>query len=364
VSGADLDAAYQQVSQDLLTAIRQTCGHLEAFHRQRLPRAWVQFGQHEQAVARRYFPYQRAGLYVDGSNGSGIGSLLMQAIPARVAQVKQIAVAIAPEPDGRIPPTLLVAAQAAGIDEIYGMGGVGAIAAFAYGTATLPKVDVITGSGDINVTLAKKLLQGIVAIDHLIDNTDLMILADNFASAERLTLDLMAHIEQDPTAAILLLTTDLDLARQVQQQVSDRLPHHAQGILAEKAIAHQGLIVLLDSLAQGVALINHYVPQTTLLNLEDPWAITETIHSTGTILLGQHTPLVVSEYLGGGILTIPSRGKVRYPTQVDVETFLRSHYALDYSAPALNEVSQSLQRLTELEGRSDATATLQHRDFP
>jgi histidinol dehydrogenase len=366
VGGSDLDAAYQQISKDLLVAIKQICEQLDYFYRQRLPKAWVHFGEADVTLARRYHPFSRAGLYIDSRQGSGIGSLLMQAIPARIAKVPQVIAMVACERDAtgilpKIHPALLVAAQEAGIDEIYKLGGVEAIAALAYGTDSFPKVEVITGSGDVSVTLAKKLLQGTVATDRFLVKSDLIILVDGSAKADVIAADCLAQIDHDPNAALLLLTTDVSLARQIQQIIQDRLPHHSQGILAEKALAHQGLIVILDTLEQGIELINQYAPPSLILAVADPWAIAEKIQTAGTIFLGQDSPKAIGEYLGGSYLSLGSFGNIRYPSQLGVETFLRSTQFIDYSATALNKLSQSLQLIAELEGRSDTIETIKRR---
>lgn len=366
VGGSDLDAAYQQISKDLLIAIQQVSEQLDYFYRQRLPKGWVHFGENDVTFGQRYFPYPRAGLYVDSRQGLGIGNLLMQAIPAKIAKVPQVIAMIATERDtvgtvSKIHPALLVAAQEAGLHEIYSLGGVEAIAALAYGTESFPKVDVITGSGDLSVTLAKKLLQGTVATDRFLAKSDLIIVADGTAKAEVIAADFLTQIDQDPNAAIVLLTTDVSLARQIQQIIQDRLPQHPQGILAEKAIAHYGLIVILDTLEQSLDLINSYAPPSLILALDDPWAIAEKIQTAGTIFLGQDTPKAIGEYLGGSYLPLASFGKLRYPSQLGVETFLRSTQLIDYSATALNAVSQSLQLIAELEGRSDTTETIRRR---
>jgi histidinol dehydrogenase len=366
VGGSDLDAAYQQISKDLLMAIQQVCGQLDYFYRQRLPKAWVHFGEADVTLAQRYAPYPRAGLYVDSHQGAGIGSLLMQAIPAKIAKVPQVIAMVATERDttgmvSKIHPALLVAAQEAGIHEIYGLGGVEAIAALAYGTESLPKVNVITGSGDLSVTWAKKLLQGTVATDRFLAKSDLMIIADGSARAEIIAADFLAQIDQDPQAALILLTTDVSLARQVQHIITDRLPLHSQGILAEKAIAHHGLIVMLDSLEETIDLANQYAPPSLILALADPWAIAEKIQTAGTVFLGLDTPKAIGEYLGGSALPLTSLGNLRYPSQLGVETFLRSTHLIDYSASALNAVSRSLQLIAELEGRSETTETIKRR---
>ncbi|NEO08813.1 histidinol dehydrogenase, partial [Moorena sp. SIO3I8] len=219
VSGSELDAAYQQVSKELLDAIQLAARQIEAFHRQRVPKSWVQFGEDDVVLGKRYTAVDKAGLYVPGGRASYPSTVLMNAIPAKVAQVNQIIMVTPPRPDQSINPAVLVAAQEAGIHEIYRVGGAQAIAALAFGTETIPNVDVISGPGNIYVTLAKKLVYGIVGIDSLAGPSEVLIIADEKANPVHVAVDLLAQAEHDPMAAAILLTTDANLAKQVQGQV-------------------------------------------------------------------------------------------------------------------------------------------------
>ncbi|HEY9599887.1 MAG TPA: histidinol dehydrogenase, partial [Cyanophyceae cyanobacterium] len=216
VSGSELDAAYQQVSKELLDAIQLAARQIEAFHQQRVPKSWVQFGDDEVVLGKRYTPVDRAGLYIPGGRASYPSTVLMNAIPAKVAKVPRIVMVTPPGLDKSINPAVLVAAQEAGVDEIYRVGGAQAIAALAYGTETIPQVDVITGPGNIYVTLAKKLIYGTVGIDSLAGPSEVLIIADETANPVHIAADLLAQAEHDPMAAAILLTTDAQLAKKVQ----------------------------------------------------------------------------------------------------------------------------------------------------
>jgi histidinol dehydrogenase len=198
VSGSELDVAYQQIPKDLLSAIQVACRQLDAFHRQQLPKSWVKFAEDEVVQGKRYLPVQRAGLYVSGSRGSRLSNLLMQAIPAKVAQVPQIVMVTPGNGDYKIAPDLLVAAQEVGIEEIYRLDSVKAIAALAYGTRSIPKVEVITGTGDLEVAIAKNLVNGLVRIDNPIERTDLVIIADSSANPLQIAVDLLSKPNKTP----------------------------------------------------------------------------------------------------------------------------------------------------------------------
>ncbi|HEY9672673.1 MAG TPA: histidinol dehydrogenase [Waterburya sp.] len=350
VSGTELDAAYQQVSKELLDAIQLAARQIEAFHRQRVPKSWVQFADDEVVLGKRYTPVDRAGLYVPGGRASYPSTVLMNAIPAKVAKVPQIVMVTPPGPDKAINPAVLVAAQEAGVQEIYRVGGAQAIAALAYGTETIPNVDVITGPGNIYVTLAKKLVYGTVGIDSLAGPSEVLIIADEEANPAYIAADLLAQAEHDPMAAAILLTPEIQLAKQVQQEVEWQLKDHPRRLLTEKAIAHYGLIVLVDSLEEAAELSNEFAPEHLELEIAEPWDLLEKIRHAGAIFLGHNTPEAVGDYLAGPNHTLPTSGAARYASALGVETFMKHSSLIQYSSTALHKVSNAIQALTQAEG--------------
>jgi histidinol dehydrogenase len=350
VSGSELDAAYQQVSKELLDAILLAREQIEAFHRLRVPKSWVHFGEDEVVLGKRYTPVDRAGIYVPGGRAAYPSTVLMNAIPAKVAKVPRIVMATPPGEGGKIPPAVLVAAQEAGVSEIYRVGGAQAIAALAYGTETLPQVDVITGPGNIYVTLAKKLVYGKVGIDSLAGPSEVLIIADRQADPTHIAADLLAQAEHDSMAAAILLTTEADLASKVQHEVEKQLINHPRKLLTEKAIAHYGLIVVVDSLETAARLSNLFAPEHLELEVADPWAILEQIHHAGAIFLGNSTPEAVGDYLAGPNHTLPTSGAARYASALSVETFIKHSSLIQYSPTALQKMKNAIQILAQAEG--------------
>ncbi|MEP0910208.1 histidinol dehydrogenase [Leptolyngbya sp. GB1-A1] len=350
VTGSELEAAYQQVSKELLEAIQLACRQVEAFHRQRVPKSWVQFGENEVVLGKRYTPVDRAGLYVPGGRASYPSTVIMNAIPAKVAQVPRIAMVTPPRPDKTINPAVLVAAQEAGVQEIYRVGGAQAIGALAYGTETIPKVDVITGPGNIYVTLAKKLVYGTVGIDSLAGPSEVLIIADGHANPVHVAVDMLAQAEHDPMAAAILLTTDTDLAMNVVVEVKQQLLNHPRRLLTEKAIAHYGLVVVVDSLEQAAELSNEFAPEHLELEVENPWSLLEYIRHAGAIFLGNSTPEAVGDYLAGPNHTLPTSGSARYASALSVETFLKHSSLIQYSPQALQNVAGAIDALATAEG--------------
>jgi histidinol dehydrogenase len=350
VSGSELDAAYQQISQDLLHAIQIACQKIEAFHRQRIPKSWVQFNEDDVVLGKRYTPVDRAGLYVPGGRAAYPSTVLMNAIPAKVAQVPRIIMVTPPGEAGKINPAVLVAAQEAGIEEIYRVGGAQAIAALAYGTETIPKVDVITGPGNIYVTLAKKMVYGTVGIDSLAGPSEVLVIADETANPTHVAVDLLAQAEHDPMAAAILITTDKDLAQQVQKEVTRLLEDHPRKTLTEKAIANYGLAVVVDSLEIATELSNLFAPEHLELEVADPWSLVEKIRHAGAIFLGHDTPEAVGDYLAGPNHTLPTSGAARYASALGVETFMKHSSLIQYSSTALKQMSSTIQILAQAEG--------------
>jgi histidinol dehydrogenase len=350
VSGSELDAAYQQVSKELLSAIVLASQKIEAFHRQRVPKSWVQFGDDEVVLGKRYTPVDRAGLYIPGGRAAYPSTVLMNAIPALVAGVPRRVMVTPPGMGKSINPAVLVAAQEAGIEEIYRVGGAQAIAALAYGTETIPKVNVITGPGNIYVTLAKKLVYGTVGIDSLAGPSEVLVIADETAHPVHVAADLLAQAEHDPMAAAILLTTDASLARNVQAAVERQLVDHPRRTLTEKAIAHYGLIAVVDSLATAAELSNEFAPEHLELEVADPWALLEQIRHAGAIFLGHSTPEAVGDYLAGPNHTLPTSGAARYASALGVETFLKHSSIIHYSPIALQKVAGAIDALATSEG--------------
>ncbi|NJK99180.1 MAG: histidinol dehydrogenase [Spirulinaceae cyanobacterium RM2_2_10] len=350
VSGSELDAAYQQVSKELLDAIALAHDRIHAFHNQRIPKSWVQFGDDDIVLGKRYVPVERAGLYIPGGQAAYPSTVLMNAIPAQVAGVERIVMVTPPGAEAKISPAVLVAAQEAGITEIYRVGGAQAIAALAYGTETVPKVDIITGPGNLYVTLAKKQVYGTVGIDSLAGPSEVLIVADHQANPIHVAADLLAQAEHDAMAAAILITPDETLAKQVQQAVSEQLQDHPRRVLTEKAIAHYGLIVVVESLESAIALSNQFAPEHLELEVADPWELLERVRHAGAIFLGNATPEAVGDYLAGPNHTLPTSGAARYASALGVETFLKHSSLIQYSPTALHKAADAIQTLARAEG--------------
>ncbi|MGA1134331.1 MAG: histidinol dehydrogenase [Prochlorotrichaceae cyanobacterium] len=351
VGGAELDTAYQQVSKELLDAIRLALHRIQAFHEQRIPRSWVEFGEDGIVLGKRYTPVDRAGLYVPGGQAAYPSTVLMNAVPAKVAGVPRIVMVTPPGRGGQeINPAVLVAAQEAGIEEIYRVGGAQAIGALAYGTATIPKVDVVTGPGNIYVTLAKKQVYGLVGIDSLAGPSEVLVIADDQANPVYVAADLLAQAEHDSLAAAILITPHLELAKAVAAEVTQQLADHPRKVITEKAIAHYGLAIVTENLAEAIELSNQFAPEHLELEVEDPWSVLDQVRHAGAIFLGSSTPEAVGDYLAGPNHTLPTSGSARYASALGVETFLKHSSLIEYTPQALHKVAGAIDLLATTEG--------------
>jgi histidinol dehydrogenase len=350
VTPAELDAAYQRVDHDLLEAIRLAKEKIEVFHRMKIPKSWVHFADQDVVLGKRYTPVDRAGIYIPGGRAVYPSTVLMNAVPAMVAGVDRIVMVTPPNSEGGINPAVLVAAQEAGIKEIYRVGGAQAIGALAYGTETIPKVDVISGPGNIYVMLAKKLVYGTVGIDSLAGPSEVLVIADQTANPVHVAADLLAQAEHDPMAAAILITTDTDLANKVAQQVEFQLRDHPRRELTEKAIANFGLVIVVNTLEEAAQLSNEFATEHLELEIEDPWALLPSIRHAGAIFLGHATPEAVGDYLAGPNHTLPTSGSARYASPLGVETFLKHSSLIQYTQPALESVARAIDTLAAAEG--------------
>lgn len=270
VTGAEIDAAYQQLSPELARALHLAHDRIVKFHQQRVPQSWVTFEAKNVVLGKKYTPVDRAGIYIPGGKATYPSTVLMNAVPAVVAGVKEIIMVTPPGKGNTISPTILAAAQIAGVHQIYRVGGAQAIAALAYGTETIPKVDVITGPGNIYVTLAKKQVYGVVGIDSLAGPSEVLIIADETANPLFVCADLLAQAEHDTMAAAILLTTSHRLAQQVADEVSHQLKYHSRQELLEKSIVNNSVAIVTDSLTTAVELSNLFAPEHLELAVAEP----------------------------------------------------------------------------------------------
>lgn len=346
----EIEASWAAAPLELRDALQLAHRRITAFHREQLPQDISLKGTHGEKLGRRWRPVQRAGLYVPGGRAAYPSTVLMNAVPAQVAGVKRLVMVTPPGPDGQVNPAVLTAARVAGISEIYRVGGAQAIAALAWGTESIPNVDVITGPGNLFVTLAKKTVYGRVGIDSLAGPSEVLVIADDTADPELVAADLLAQAEHDPLAAAILLTTSAKLVEQVPQQLELQLKDHPRHDVAASSIRDWGLIVHCDNLEQAAELSDRFAPEHLELQVADPHSLAERIQQAGAIFLGHHTPEAAGDYLAGPNHTLPTSGTARFSGALSVETFMRHTSLIDFNHEALEATGAAIMALAASEG--------------
>ena len=346
----EIEASWAAAPLELRDALQLAHRRITAFHREQLPLDISLKGTHGEKLGRRWRPVQRAGLYVPGGRAAYPSTVLMNAVPAQVAGVKRLVMVTPPGPDGQVNPAVLTAARVTGISEIYRVGGAQAIAALAWGTESIPNVDVITGPGNLFVTLAKKAVYGRVGIDSLAGPSEVLVIADDTADPELVAADLLAQAEHDPLAAAILLTTSAKLVEQVPQQLELQLKDHPRHDVAASSIRDWGLIVHCDNLEQAAELSDRFAPEHLELQVADPHSLAERIQQAGAIFLGHHTPEAAGDYLAGPNHTLPTSGTARFSGALSVETFMRHTSLIDFNHEALEATGAAIMALAASEG--------------
>ena len=361
VPADELAAAWEATPSNLREALRLAHRRIVDFHQRQKPADLSVTGVHGERLGRRWRPVERAGLYVPGGRASYPSTVLMNAVPAKVAGVQRLVMVTPPGPDGRVNQTVLAAAHLAGVEEIYRVGGAQAIAALAYGTESIPRVDVITGPGNLYVTLAKKAVYGRVSIDSLAGPSEVMVIADHSANAEHVAADLLAQAEHDPLAAAILLTTSQELAAAVPAALEAQLVGHPRAAITRQALNDWGLIVVCNSLDQAAQLSDRFAPEHLELQVERPEPLADQIQHAGAIFLGAWTPEAVGDYLAGPNHTLPTSGTARFAGALCVETFLRHTSLIQFNRQALEATGGAVGTLADSEGLHSHAESVRRR---
>jgi histidinol dehydrogenase len=357
-------AATSSADRTFLRALNRAASQIEAFHRRQLRTGFISLDRPGTMLGQLVQPVERVGVYVPGGQGGKtplVSSVLMGAIPARVAGVPKIVMATPPTADGRINPHLLVAARKAGVSEVYKVGGAWAIGALAFGTATIPKVDVIVGPGNLYVTLAKKIVAGTVGIDIIAGPSEVLVAADDSADPEFIAADLLAQAEHDPRASAVLVTTSAELAAAVRAEVLRQLSGLGRAEIARRSIERFGAVFVVKDVSTAIDLSNRVAPEHLELHLRDAFAHLGRIRHAGAVFIGEHTPEPVGDYVAGPNHVLPTAGTARFASALSVEHFLKRTSVIHYSAAALRREAADIMRLAEVEGLGAHANTIRVR---
>ncbi|MFO8049124.1 MAG: histidinol dehydrogenase [Desulfosudaceae bacterium] len=353
VTRDEMTAAAGQVDKSFSRALNRAARQITAFHQEQKSASWFNTPRPGVLVGQRVTPVESAGIYVPGARGGEtplVSTVLMGAIPAKTAGVPRVAMVTPPRSDGSVSPHLLVAARKVGVDEIYKVGSAWAIAALACGTATIPRVDMIAGPGNLYVALAKRILAGTVGIDILAGPSEILIIADASADPAHLAADLLSQAEHDELSAAVLITPDEAVAEKTAVEIERQLDRLKRKTTAEKALAGYGGLFVVDGLKTAFELANRFAPEHLELQIENPFDWLEAVRNAGAVFLGGYTPEPVGDYVAGPNHTLPTAGSARFSSALSTSDFMKKTSIVRYTAAALRREAADVICLAETEG--------------
>ncbi|MEA3456690.1 MAG: histidinol dehydrogenase [Campylobacterota bacterium] len=349
VSTKSMKKAYDSIDSELRDALHLAYDRIETYHQKLMPQSWFDFEKNGSMLGQKVTPVDRAGLYIPGGKAAYPSSLLMNAIPAIVAGVEEIVVCT-PTPDNEINELLLAACHLCKVTKVFKVGGASAIAAMAYGTETIPKVDVITGPGNIFVATAKKLVYGEVNIDMIAGPSEIGILADESARVDFLAIDLLSQAEHDEMASSILITTDSELANRVSDEVEIYLKTLSREEIARKSIEERGAIIVTATMDEAIDLMNQIAPEHLEVVTASPMELLPKIKHAGAIFLGSYTPEPIGDYVAGPNHTLPTGGTAKFYSPLSVEHFLKKSSIISMSREGIDELGEACALIANTEG--------------
>lgn len=350
VSEQEIDTAYEQVDDELLNAIRASARRIRAYHEKQKTKTWLDFGADGYALGQKITPMSSAAVYVPGGTAMYPSSVLMNVIPASVAGVERIAMLTPPMKDGSVYPLTLVTAREAGVTEVYRVGGAQAIAAAAFGTESIARVDKITGPGNIYVANAKREVYGYVGIDMIAGPSEVLLVADSSAPARYVAADMLSQAEHDALAQAVLITDSEELALEVQRELPAQLAALDRAEIAGRSIDDYGTILLCDSIEQGIAAANMVAPEHLELMLSEPFAYLGQVKNAGAIFLGRYSPEPLGDYYAGPNHVLPTSGTARFSSPLSVDDFIKKSSIIYCGREQLREAARDVMTFARAEG--------------
>lgn len=352
VPAQELATAADRVSPEYAAMLRRAAENIRQFHAMQLREGFTLRRADGTVLGQRISPVERAGIYVPGGTASYPSTVLMNAVPAAVAGVKEIIMVTPPDKTGGIKKEVLAAAAIAGVTRMFKIGGAGAIAALAFGTESVPRVDKITGPGNIYVALAKKLVFGAVGVDMIAGPSEILIVADNTADADTVAADMLSQAEHDRLASAVLVTDDRALADAVADSIERQLAELPRREIARAAIDNCGKIIVTDSIEKAVEVSNRIAPEHLELCVKDPEALFDKVTNAGSVFLGHNTPEAAGDYYAGANHTLPTGGSARFSSALSVDDFLRKTQFISYSRDGIDAAINDIVMFAESEGLS------------
>jgi histidinol dehydrogenase len=345
----EMAQAYDAIDPELRDALHLAYDRIESYHQKLMPKTWMDKEANGTILGQKVTAVDRAGLYIPGGKAAYPSSLLMNVIPAQVAGVDEIVVCT-PTPDDEINELLLAACHLCKVTKVFKVGGASAIGAMAYGTETIPKVDVITGPGNIFVATAKKLVYGEVNIDMIAGPSEIGILADESAREDYIAIDLLSQAEHDEMASSILITTDGELANRVSDKVEEFLGTLSREEIARKSIEERGAIIVTQDMDEAIELMNEIAPEHLEVITRDPMSLLDKIKHAGAIFLGENTPEPIGDYVAGPNHTLPTGGTAKFYSPLSVEHFLKKSSIISMSKEGMQEIGGACAMIANTEG--------------
>jgi len=360
IDAGDMKRAYEALDPALKASLHLAYDRIRVYHEKQLPKSWFDTEANGTILGQKVTPVDRAGLYIPGGKAAYPSSLLMNVIPAQVAGVEQIVVTT-PTPDNEPNELLLAACHLCGVSEVFKVGGASAIAAMAYGTATIPKVDVITGPGNIFVATAKKMVFGEVNIDMIAGPSEIGVLADDSANPVHIAIDLLSQAEHDEMASSILITPSQKFADTCAVEIENWLKKLPREEIARKSIEERAAIIVTETMEEAVRLMNEIAPEHLEVATDNPFALLPSIKHAGAIFLGHYTPEAIGDYVAGPNHTLPTGGTAKFYSPLGVENFMKKSSIISFSRQAINEIGEACALIAHTEGLGAHEASVRCR---
>ena len=350
VSEEEIQKAFDTIDKELLEVIKYSHDNIKLFHEKQVRNNFIVKKENGVSLGQIINPIEKVGLYVPGGTAAYPSTVLMNAVPAKIAGCKEIIMVTPPTSDGIILPSLLVAAKIAGVDRIFKVGGAQSIAALSYGTESIPKVYKIVGPGNIYVAMAKKMVYGEVSIDMIAGPSEVLIIADDSANPVHVAADLLSQAEHDKLAASILITTSKELAKNVAEQLEIQLKELEREEIARTSIENQGRIIITKTIDEAIKISNEIAPEHLELAVSNPFELLTRLKNAGSIFMGHNTPEPLGDYLAGPNHTLPTSGTAKFSSPLSVDDFIKKSSFIYYSKEGLEEVKDKVIKFAESEG--------------
>lgn len=350
VSEEEIQKAFDTIDKELLEVIKYSHDNIKLFHEKQVRNNFIVKKENGVSLGQIINPIEKVGLYVPGGTAAYPSTVLMNAVPAKIAGCKEIIMVTPPTSDGTILPSLLVAAKIAGVDRIFKVGGAQSIAALSYGTERIPKVYKIVGPGNIYVAMAKKMVYGKVSIDMIAGPSEVLIIADDSANPVHVAADLLSQAEHDKLAASILVTNSKELAKNVAEQLEIQLKELEREEIARVSIETQGRIIVTKTIDEAIKISNEIAPEHLELAVSNPFELLTKIKNAGSIFMGHNTPEPLGDYLAGPNHTLPTSGTAKFSSPLSVDDFIKKSSFIYYSKEGLEEVKDKVIKFAESEG--------------